>query len=211
MEKEKYNISLINDKENDIKIEIAGNGGNITMIQIIKKIDSALLENQSIMKYLSQLKKYQIISEEISQDDGEINILFENELITIIYIKISGGKFLSIYRYHSDGTKYEQIDSILYDEIKENGYNRVIKFSGHEEDDNYSYITCSCFSYINNEYIRSWKKTRVVPIQDLDKIQYCKSMNLTELICMTESKSNNIIRKEDQKNIKPLVLKLEKL
>jgi len=181
------------------------------MIQLIKKIDSSLLENQSIMEYLRQFKKYKIVNEDIEADTGEINIFFENELIKIIYIKISGGKWWSIYRYHSDGTKYEQIDSILFDEVKENGYNRIIKFSGHVEDDNYSYITCSCFSYLDNEFIRSWKKTRVVPIQDLYGIQYSKDMNLTELICMTDNKSNNIIKKEEQKDMKTLVLKQEKL
>ncbi len=181
------------------------------MIQVIKKIDSSLLENQSIMEYLKQFKKYKIVNEDIEIDNGEINILSENELIKIIYIRISGGKWWSIYRYHSDGTKYEQIDSILFDEVNENGYNRVIKFSGHMEDDNYSYITCSCFSYLDNEFIRSWKKTRVVPIQNLYEIQYSKDMNLTELICMTDAISNNIIRKEDQKDTKTLVLKLEKL
>ena len=79
------------------------------------------------------------------------------------------------------------------------------------EDDNYSYITCSCFSYLDNEFIRSWKKTRVVPIQDLYGIQYSKDMNLTELICMTDNKSSNIIKKEEQKDMKTLVLKQEKL
>lgn len=158
-----------------------------------------------------KFKKWQIVNEDIEMDNGKIDILSENELMEIIYIKISKGKWWSIYRYHSDGTKYEQIDLLLFDEIKENGYNRVIKFSGHMEDDNYSYITCSGFSYLDNEFIRSWKQTRVVPIQDLCEIQYSKDMNLTELICMADDKSHNIIKKETQKDIKTLVLKPEKL
>lgn len=72
-------------------------------------------------------------------------------------------------------------------------------------------ITCSNFSYLDDKFIKSWKKTRVVPIQDLCEIQYSKDMNLTELICMTDDKSNNIIKKEEQKDLKTLVLKLEKL
>ena len=50
----------------------------------------------------------------------------------------------------------------------------------------------------------------MVPIKDLYEIQYSKNMNLTELICMTDVISNNIIRKEDQKDTKTLILKLEK-
>lgn len=180
------------------------------MIQVIKKLDSSLLEIQPIMKYLGQFKKWKIINEDIGIDNGEVDILSENELIKIIYIKISEGKWWSIYRYHLDDTKYEQIDLILYDEIKENGSNRIIKFSGHIENDNYSYITCSSFSYLDDEFIRSWKKSRVVPIQDLCEIQYSKDMNLTELIYIADKKSNNIIKKEDQKDIKTLVLKQEK-
>ncbi len=180
------------------------------MIQLIEKLDSSLLEIQPILEYLNQFEEYIIKNEGIETDNGEIDILSGNELIKIMFIKISVGKWWSIYRYHPDGTKYEQIDAMIYDRIKENGYNRVIKFSGHLEDNDYSYITCSGFSLRNHEVIRSWKQYRVVPIQDLPKIQYSKDMNLTELICMADDKSSNITRKEEQKNIKTLVLKLYK-
>ena len=53
------------------------NGGNAIMIQLIKKIDSSLLENQSIIEYLRQFKKYKIVNEDIEADTGEINIFFE--------------------------------------------------------------------------------------------------------------------------------------
>jgi len=181
------------------------------MIQLIKKIDSSLLGIQPIVEYLRQFEKCEIINEDIEVDNSEINILFENELIKILYIKISMGRWLSIYRYHSDGMKYEQTDLMLFDETKKNEYNSIIKFSGHVEDDNYSYITCSCFSYLDNYLIRGWRQARVVPVQDLCEIQYSKDMNLTELICMTDDKSKNIIKKEEQGDIKTLVLKLEKL
>ncbi len=50
----------------------------------------------------------------------------------------------------------------------------------------------------------------MVPIKDLYEILYSKNMNLTELICMTDAINNNIIRKEDQKDTKTLILKLKK-
>lgn len=181
------------------------------MIELMKKLDFPLLEVQPVTEYFRQFEKYKIVNEDIEIDNGEIDVLFEDELIKIIFVEISGGKFWSVYRYHSNGMKYEQIDIVTFDEIKDSEYNSVIKFSGHIEDTNYSYITCSGFSYLNSELIKSWKKTRVVPIQDLHEIQYSKNMNLTELILMTDHKNNNIIKKEEQKNIKTLVLKLEKL
>lgn len=180
------------------------------MIQVIKKLDTSLLDFPPVIEYLRQFEKWEIVNEDIKEDNGEVNILSENELIRKIYLKMSTGKWGSIYRYHSDGIKYEQIDAILFDEIKENKYNKIIKFSGHIEDDTYSYITCSSFSFLNNEVIYSWKETRVVPVQDLYKIQYSKDMNLTELVLMTDNKSQNIIKQENQQGIKTLVLKLEK-
>ena len=180
------------------------------MIQVIKKLDTSLLDFPPVIEYLRQFEKWEIVNEDIKEDNGEVNILSENELIRIIYLKMSTGKWWSIYRYHSDGIKYEQIDAILFDEIKENKYNKIIKFSGHIEDDTYSYVTCSSFSFFNNEVIHSWKETRVVPVQDLCKIQYSKDMNLTELVLMTDNKSQNIIKQENQQDIKTLVLKLKK-
>lgn len=67
----------------------------------------------------------------------------------------------------------------------------------------------SSYSYLNDEFVRSRKKVRVVPVEDLEKIQYCEDMNLTELIFMTDKKSSNIIQKEYEEN-NPLELKLKK-
>ena len=180
------------------------------MVQAIKKLDSSLLDFPPVIEYLRQFEKCEIVNEDIKEDNGEVNISSESELIRIIYLKMSTGKWWSIYRYHSNGIKYEQIDAILFNELKENRYNKVIKFSGHVEDNAYSYITCSNFSFLNNEVIHSWKETRVVPVQDLYEIQYSKDMNLTELVLMADNKSQNIIKQENQQDIKALVLKLEK-
>lgn len=178
------------------------------MIQIIQKIDPTLLDIQPISEYLSQFKQLEILSEDIEEDNAKIKILADNELIELVYLEINGGKWWSIYRYHSDGTKYEQIDSLLFDEIQLDGYNRVIKYSGHIEDNQYSYITCSAFSYLDKEILRGRKKSRTIPLEDLRKVQYSKDMNLTELILWTDDKSNNIIKKEEQKDLKRLELKL---
>lgn len=179
--------------------------------EIIKKMDSSLLEISAIEEYLNQFKNYKVICEGAKKDYGRINISCNGELISLLFQNIADGKWWSICRYHSNYVKYEQIDVIIFNIIKEEQYDTVIKYSGHIEDDSYSYITCSCFSYLNNEFVSSWKSTRVVPIQDLMKIQYSKNMNLTELICVTDEENCNIIKKEEQENIKTLVLKLEKI
>lgn len=177
------------------------------MRQLIKKLDSSLLEIYPIVEYLSQFEEYTVENENIEKDSGEIIISSENELLNIIFMKIADRKLWNIYRYHQDGIKYQQIDVIIYDKIQKKEYNRVIKFSEHIEDDDYSYITCSCFSLLNDEIIKSWRKHRVVSIQDLPKIQYSKNMSLTELLCMSDDKNIHFIKKEEQKDVKRLILK----
>ena len=180
------------------------------MEEKIKNIMLPLLEEQSISQYWKQFQNYEIINKDIEDDNSEITILCDDELIKILFINISYAKWYSIYRYNKDRVKYEQIDFIMYDEVSGKGYNKIIKYSGHVEDDKYSYIMCSSFGYLNNDIVKSWRKTRVVPIGDLQLIQYSKDQNLTELIIMTDGKSKNIIRKDEQKNLKTLVLKLDK-
>jgi len=179
------------------------------MEEIIKKLNCPLVEVEIITEYLKQFENYELISEDITNNDAEICISCGEEIIKIYLDTIVNGKFLSIYRYHSNGVKYEQIDVVFYNKDN-NKYDRVIKYSGHVEDDNFSYIVCSGFSYLNNEIIRSWKKTRVVPISDLELIQYSKDMNLTELILMANEKSQNIVEKENKTNVKKLEFKIDK-
>lgn len=166
------------------------------MIQFIEKLNSSLLKVGIVMEYLSQFQNCILINEDIQHNNGEIHLLSGNELIKIIYIKISDGNWWSIYRYNEKGIKYEQVDVIIYNSIQENGHNIVIKFSGHIEDEDYSHLTCSSFSFLDSNFLRSWKSIKVVPLQELSKIQYSNDMNLTELIFMADKVSNNIIREE---------------
>lgn len=177
------------------------------MEEKIKELDATLLEIKLIRDYLSQFKNYEITLGEL----GELIILCEGEMIRIFFLEnVSGARWWSIYRHHADGTCYEQIDVLLYDEIQDNGYNRIIRYCGHIEDDIYSHIMSSCFSYLDDTFVRSWQDIRVVPRSDLVNIQYSKSMNLSELIGMADLKSSKIIKKEERENVQILALKLEK-
>lgn len=180
------------------------------MIQFIEKLNSSLLKVEIVMEYLSQFQNCILVNEDIQYNNGEIHLLSGNEIIKITYVKIIDGNWWSIYRYNEKGIKYEQVDVIIYNNIQKNGHNIVIKFSGHIEDEDYSYLTCSRFSFLDSNFLRSWKNTRVVTLQELPKIQYSNDMNLTELIFMADKVSNNIIKEEKHKNIKPLILRLSK-
>lgn len=62
------------------------------MIQVIKKLDTSLLDFPPVIEYLRQFEKWEIVNEDIKEDNGEVNILSENELIRKIYLKMSTGK-----------------------------------------------------------------------------------------------------------------------
>jgi len=187
------------------------NGGIGMKEKLQNKIQSiyfSLLDIDVIKEYLERFKYSEIINEDIDEDTAEINISSDNELIKFLFIPVIDGVWMSIYRYHLDGTKYEQIDAINFSTTKDKRYNRVIKYSGHIEDDKYSYIMCSGYFYLDDKIVNSWKHSRVVQREELKLIQYSKDMNLTELICMTDMKSTNIVKKEEE-NPKALVLKLK--
>ncbi len=179
------------------------------METIIKKLNPSLIDIEPVMEYLRQFHKFKITNEDINDTDGEIVLQGQEDKIKIVFVKIEDNKWWSIYRFHSNGIKYEQIDVMIYNQTQPKGHNRIIKYSGHIEENNYSHIMVSSYSYLNDEFVRSRKKVRVVPVEDLEKIQYCEDMNLTELIFMTDKKSSNIIEKEYEEN-NPLELKLKK-
>lgn len=176
------------------------------MYKLLEKLNFPVHDFDVIKEYLEQFKNYEILEENVNNYTGAIKLLCNDEIFKILFLEISDGKWWSIYRYHNDNSKFEQIDILSFDEIRDNKYNQVIKYSAHFEDENYSYLTCSGHSYLNGEFCNSWKQSRTIPVSELPKVQYSKSMNLTELIIMTDRKCNNIIKEEYVENDKVLKL-----
>lgn len=67
-------------------------------------------------------------------------------------------------------------------------YNRIIKYSAHFEDEEFTRMVTSNFSYQDNNFLNGWRELRKFEVQDLDKVMYCKDMNLTELTMMADKK-----------------------
>lgn len=179
------------------------------MKKLIERLNPQVLKVDSVAKHLEQFKEYEVVNEDIQRDNGEIIVRIGEELMRLVFLDMSHAKWWSIYREHPDGIRYEQIDVLIYNETRDHKYNRVIKYSSHIEDEISSYISCSSFLCLDDEVVSSWQEKRVVPIEDLSKIQYSKHMNLTELIRMTDDKSSHIIKKESLKDGKTLILSLE--
>ncbi len=49
------------------------------------------------------------------------------------------------------------------------------------------------YFYLNNEFVRSWKKMRVLPMKELEKIQYCEDIRI-------KMKKSNVRRRKDARN-----------
>lgn len=178
------------------------------MYKILDKLNFPLNDLKVIKEYLEQFNNYQVIEEDIKNYTATIKLLCNDEIFKILFLEISDGKWWSIYRYHKDETKFEQIDILSFDEIREDSYNQVIKYATHVEDESNSYINCAGYSYLNGEFSWSWKHIRTIPVSELSKIQYSKNMNLNEMIFLVDERCNNIIKQETTKNDK--VLKLTK-
>ena len=59
------------------------------MIQVIKKLDTSLLDFPPVIEYLRQFEKWEIVNEDIKEDNGEVNILSENELMQIVELMLN--------------------------------------------------------------------------------------------------------------------------
>lgn len=178
------------------------------MEDLIKMIDNSLLEIKPFMEYLEVFKDYIVVKKDIQSDMSRIDILCGEEIIVITFLNCGYAKWWDISKYHSDGTKYEQTEIQLFNEVQDGKYNRVIYFSGHSEDDTFSHIIWSGYRFLNDKLVTGRQETRVVPKKDLEKIQYDKDMNLKELVGMADDKSDQIINKRSLTRVRKLDLRL---
>ena len=114
-------------------------------------------------------------------------------------------KLWTISTYHLNGFKYEQIDVLIYDKLKES--NLTIKYNSHLEDNKYSYLNSCEYICLDDNILKSWQEKRTVLVNELDEILYNEKMNLNELIMLCDMK-NKAIKKESLKDL--LVLKLSR-
>ena len=96
----------------------------------IDKIDTSLLKIKVIKEYIEKIINYELISFDIS--NGEVKFLLPYNILEIKYQDLSYTKLWTISTYHLNGFKYEQIDVLIYDKLKES--NLTIKYNSHLED-----------------------------------------------------------------------------
>ena len=173
------------------------------MNEYINKIDTSLLQINVIKEYLKNISQYELISFNYNLDNGNVKFLLPFNILEINYCDLSYVKLWTISKYHLNGVKYEQVDVLIYNELKES--NLVIKYNCHEEDYKYSYLTSCGYTCLNGNLLKSWQENRMILASELNEILYNDKMNLNELVMLCDMK-NKALKKESLKDLPVLKL-----
>lgn len=163
------------------------------MLNLLQEQNYDVLTFTPFVDYVKTLDEgnYQLISNEIDNYFQTIIASNGEEFIKILMFKDKEKEWVSIYRYYEEGYTFEKVEFMHFNdehmESMKEDYNNVIKYSAHLDDETYSRVICSAFSYKDNELLGGWREKRKIAIEDLPKIYY-KGMNLTELIGIADDK-----------------------
>ena len=171
----------------------------------INKIDTSLLEIKVIKDYLEKIIDYKLISFDYNKDNGRVKLLLPLEILEINYKDLSYIKMWTISKYHLNGVKFEQVDVLIYEKLKES--NLVIRYNSHLEDNEYSYLNSCEYICLDEHLLKSWEEKRIILASELNDILYNEKMNLNELVMLCDMK-NKAIKKESLKDL--AVLKLSR-
>ncbi len=165
----------------------------------INKIDTSLLKIEVIKDYIEKIINYELISFDYN---GEVKFLLPYSILEIKYQDLSYIKLWTLSTYHINGFKYEQIDVLIYDKLRES--NLTIKYNSHLEDNEYSYLTSKEYICLDNNILKSWEEKRIILASELKEILYNDKMNLNELVMLCYK--NKAIKKESFKDLPVLKL-----
>ncbi len=165
------------------------------MIDLLIKNNYELLQFAPFTDYIAFLETqgYEFVSESESHGGVEYKAQCEDHELKILSMKDDEKEWITVYKMRDDGEHFEQVEFMLFNEhymkkYGEKDYNRIIKYSAHFEDDEFTRLVTSAFSYKDNNFLGGWRELRKFEVQDLDKVMYCKDMNLSELTMMADQK-----------------------
>ncbi len=173
------------------------------MNEYINKIDTSLLQINAIKEYLENFDNYKLISFNYNLDNGNVKFLLPYNILEINYRDLSYAKLWTISKYYLNGVKFEQVDVLIYNELKES--NLVIRYNNHIEDNEYSYLTSCGYTCLDGNLLKSWQENRMILASELNEILYNNKMNLNELVMLCDMK-NKAIKKESLKDLPVLKL-----
>ena len=161
------------------------------MLETISSKNYKVLEFILFVEYVQSLELVakQLLKDEEKNGLRELIYKFEDYFMKILILKDKEKEWVCFYKYKEERFNFEQIDFMLYtDSYHEDGilkYNNVIYYSAHFDDDKFSRLVTSGYTYKDNEYLCGWREKRKIDIEDLSKI-ITWGMNLTELTSRAE-------------------------
>lgn len=161
------------------------------MLETISNKDYKILEFIPFVEHVKSLEMFENKLLKDEEKNGWHNLIyqFKDYFIKIIILKDKEKEWICFYKYKEERWNFEQIDFMLYtDSYHEDDsleYNNVIKYSAHIDDDKFSRLVTSGYTYKDNEYLCGWREKRKIDIEDLSKI-ITWGMNLTELTSRAE-------------------------
>ena len=184
------------------------------MLNLLIKNEYELLNFLPFTDYIAFLETqgYEFASE--SESNGFVEYIAQcaDHKLKILSTKDKEKEWITFYKIREDGEHFEQVEFMLFNEyymktFGEKDYNRVIKYCAHFEDEEFTRMVTSGYSYQNNDFLGGWRELRKFEVQDLDKVMYSKSMNLSELTMMADDKISEFyevisLRGEEVKELK---------
>ncbi len=162
------------------------------MLKIFKDKNYEATNFSPFIYYLNILEEsgYNTMSYLSEKDSDKIVLTYDNEKIEILGKKTREYEWICIYKFNANNEKYEQIEFMIYLPSSNTleKHNRIIKYAAHLEDELYSRLVWSSFYYKDNEYLKGKRELRKITVEDLSKIFYSKTMNLSELVTLADSK-----------------------
>lgn len=186
------------------------------MIQLLKKHNYDILKFQPFIDYMAFLKKqrYVFISKEEEYEWIEYIAKLMDHKLKILSMKDKEKEWISFYKIRNEDEYFEQVEFMLFNENYMKFYgkkecNHIIKYSAHFEDEEFTRMVCSNYLYKDNTLLKGWRELRKFAVEDLDKVMYSKSMNLTELVFWADKKIFEFYEVKTLKGDEVKELKLE--
>lgn len=146
------------------------------MLETISKVNYVALGFKEFTDYVKSLDKLETIlnKDETNAGGRVIEYQVADEFYEIIILKDNEKEWISFYRFDSNKINYEEVVFLIYtdENRKEDGieYNMIIRYSAHFDDNKYSKLITSAYTYLDDKYISGWRQKRKIDIEDLPKI-----------------------------------------
>lgn len=156
------------------------------MLELIRDSNYKLLDFHQFFLYMEEIprKKISLIYTTEEYDWMEHIFRVNDEFIRFYLTKDKEKELIQVFRYKEEDNPYEQTEFIRYtNNLKDennNEYNIKIKHASHLDGSEYSKLIVSEYIYIDNQYIKSFKKQKKIKLEDLNSI-LVPGMNLFDL------------------------------